>query len=95
MGFRLLPGDNRQPGRDDGRLADAGPRGPRYAVRVAGRGRSEIDGVVSVLRYRDCVLLGSGTGDAWSPLVIERADGVELRDNRIGTGAGGDCCVRA
>ena len=98
MGFRLLPGDNTD--RFVGspvvgsaiKISDVCVRwhGPRYAVRVAGWGRSEIDGVVSVLRYRDCVirdcvLLGAGTGDAWSPIVVERATGVALHNTTIGS----------
>jgi hypothetical protein len=68
--------------------------GPRYAVRVAGWGRSEVDGLVSVLAYRDtaitrCRLIGAGTGE-WSPVLMERADGVELRDILLAS-AGADC----
>jgi hypothetical protein len=73
-------------------IADACVRGngPDYGVRVAGWGRSEVDGLVSVLAYsdaviRDCHLVGAGSGDAWSPVLVERADGVELRDIRVGT----------
>jgi hypothetical protein len=69
---------------------------------VAGWGRSEVDGVVSVLRYHDCVihdcvLLGSGTAESWSPIVVERADGVDLRDLRVGRApaGAGTCCRRA
>ena len=111
MGFRLLPGDNTDRfvgspvvGSGIG-ISDVCVRwhGPRYAVRIAGWGRSEIDGVVSLLRYRDCVirdcvLLGSGTADSWSPVVVERADGVELRDTTIGSAPADPatvCCVRA
>ena len=92
MGFRLLPGDNTDrfvTAEDVGSAIDiAGVcvhwHGPRYAVRVAGWGRSEVDGVVSVLSYRDttihdCTLHGVGTGDSWSPVVVERAEGVALR----------------
>ena len=99
MGFRLLPGDN-----TDRFVAtpDIGARitisdvdvrwtGPLYAVRVAGWGRSEIDGVVSVLTYRDtvvrdCRLVGAGTGASWSPVLVEQAPGVALRDIMIATG---------
>jgi hypothetical protein len=71
MGFRLLPGDNtdrflRDPAAVIGErieVRDVCVRwtGERYAVRVAGWGRSEIDGMVTMLRYadtviRDCVL---------------------------------------
>ncbi|GIF15244.1 hypothetical protein [Actinoplanes teichomyceticus] len=105
MGFRLLPGDNAD--RFVSSSEDVGARievddvcvrwtGPRYAVRIAGWGRSEVDGVVSVLAYRDsvvrdCRLAGSGTGHDWSPVRFERACGVELRDVTVTTGAG-DCC---
>ena len=111
MGFRLLPGDNTDrfvgsPVIGSGiEISDVCVRwhGPRYAVRIAGWGRSEVDGVVSLLRYRDCVirdcvLLGSGTADSWSPVVVERADGVELRDTTIGSAPADPatvCCVRA
>jgi hypothetical protein len=106
MGFRLLPGDNTD--RFVSSSEDVGARigisdvcvrwsGPRYAVRVAGWGRSEIDGVVSVLAYRDavirdCRLAGVGTGDSWSPVLVEQATGVEMAEMRFGTGAGDDCC---
>jgi hypothetical protein len=72
--------------------------GPRYGVRVAGWGRSEVDGVVSVLTYRDalirdCTISGSGTGDAWSPLVVEQAAGVEFRAVVTGSRHDGKCCA--
>jgi hypothetical protein len=111
MGFRLLPGDNTDRFVSSPAIGSAIDiadvcvrwRGPKYAVRVAGWGRSEIDGLVSVLRYsdtviRDCTLRGAGTGDAWSPIVIERAEGVELRDNRFAGDSLGEssvCCLRA
>jgi hypothetical protein len=71
--------------------------GPRYGIRVAGWGRSEVDGVVSVLTYRDtlihdCAVVGTGTGDAWSPIVVERAAGVELRSVVAGSRHDGTCC---
>ncbi|AGZ38853.1 hypothetical protein [Actinoplanes friuliensis] len=110
MGFRLLPGDNTDRFVSSPvvgsaiTIADVCVRwhGPRYAVRVAGWGRSEVDGVVSVLRYRDtvirdCVLRGSGSAESWSPMVVERADGVELRDNVFETSTSSDssdCCIR-
>ncbi|MEU4694421.1 hypothetical protein [Actinoplanes sp. NPDC023714] len=93
MGFRLLPGDNtdrfvKYP--DIGariEIADVDVRwsGPLYAVRIAGWGRSEIDGAVTVLNYRDtvirdCRLRGRGTGGSWSPILIEQAPGVTLED---------------
>lgn len=132
MGFRLLPGDNTDRFAPDGG-ADVGARisvehvcthwhGDKYGARVAGWGRSEIDGLVSTLRYtdtviRDCVLTrvpretrgasghdthasghdtqASGNGyppagetapsRGWAPVVLEGADGVELRDVRMHT----------
>ncbi|GAB1689116.1 hypothetical protein [Krasilnikovia sp. M28-CT-15] len=105
MGFRLLPGDNTDrfvavP--DIGariEIADVCVRwhGPRYAVRIAGWGRSEVDGVVSLLRYtdtviRDCRLAGVGGADSWSPIVVERAAGVQLRDISVDSAAD-DCCA--
>jgi protein CrcB len=68
MGFRLLPGDNTNRfAASASSTADIGARieiadacvrwtGPRYGVRVAGWGRSEIDGMVSVLSYTDVVI---------------------------------------
>jgi hypothetical protein len=101
MGFRLLPGDNTN--RFVSSSQDVGARievsdvcvrwtGPRYAVRIAGWGRSEVDGLVSVLTYRDstvrdCRLTGAGTGDDWSPLIVERASGVTLQDITVSTHA--------
>ncbi|MEU8240717.1 hypothetical protein AB0C07_20935 [Actinoplanes missouriensis] len=91
MGFRLLPGDNTDrfvsSPEIGSRIEIAGVdvtwSGPLYAVRIAGWGRSEIDGVVTVLNYRDtvvrdCRLTGRGTGNAWSPIVVEQAAGVKL-----------------
>ena len=112
MGFRLLPGDNTDrfvTAEDVGSAIDISDvcvhwHGPRYAVRVAGWGRSEVDGLVSVLRYRDtairdCTLRGTGTGDSWSPVVVERADGVQLREivaaSDDSTPAGACCRVAA
>ncbi|WP_199515005.1 hypothetical protein [Nucisporomicrobium flavum] len=94
MGFRLLPGDNTDRFVTSSEHVSSAIdisgvcvswHGPRYAVRVAGWGRSEVDGLVSVLRYRDtairdCTLRGTGTGDAWSPILVERAEGVALHD---------------
>jgi len=72
--------------------------GPLYGARVAGWGRSEVDGLVSVLEYqraliRDCVLTGVG-GESWSPILVERASGVELRNIRMDSAADSDsaCC---
>jgi hypothetical protein len=108
MGFRLLPGDNTDrfvSSEDVGSRIDVKDvcvhwDGPRYAVRVAGWGKSEIDGKVSVLKYsdaviRDCTLRGTGTGDQWQPILIERATGVDLRNIVATTDAvpeGERCC---
>ncbi|MEV6306200.1 hypothetical protein AB0M02_42780 [Actinoplanes sp. NPDC051861] len=105
MGFRLLPGDNTD--RFVSSSEDVGARievsdvcvrwsGPRYAVRVAGWGRSEVDGVVSVLAYRDvtvrdCRLIGSGTGDSWSPVLFEQAAGVEMSGIEVSTTGPAEC----
>jgi hypothetical protein len=93
MGFRLLPGDNTDRfvttpdigARIDISDVDVTWSGPLYAVRVAGWGRSEIDGEVTVLTYReatirDCHLSGRGTGNSWSPIVVEQASGVSLEN---------------
>ena len=106
MGFRLLPGDNTD--RFVPATAEIGARieiagacvrwhGPRYGVRVAGWGRSEVDGLVSVLTYtdaliRDCRIVGVGSGDSWSPLLVEQAGGVQLRDIEIES-ASESCCA--
>ncbi|WP_232533651.1 hypothetical protein [Plantactinospora sp. KBS50] len=110
MGFRLLPGDNTTRFAGDpetiGRrieIADVCVRwtGEHYAVRIAGWGRSEVDGQVSVLRYadtvvRDCVLRRAGGTDArsWAPLLLERAAGVALRGIRVESADDGVCCPR-
>ncbi|GGK97996.1 hypothetical protein [Mangrovihabitans endophyticus] len=97
FGFRLLPGDNTDrwaPSSYDGTAPRIGSNieiadqcvswnGPRYGVRVAGWGRSEVDGLVSELAYenaviRDCRLFGAGSGEQWAPVMVERAAGVEL-----------------
>ncbi|BCJ44030.1 hypothetical protein GCM10010168_68330 [Actinoplanes ianthinogenes] len=99
MGFRLLPGDNTN--RFVSSSEDVGARievsdvsvrwdGPRYAVRIAGWGRSEVDGVVTVLAYRDCVvrdcrIAGAGTGENWSPVLVESASGVTLDNITVTT----------
>ncbi|MFI5935084.1 hypothetical protein [Actinoplanes sp. NPDC051494] len=108
MGFRLLPGDNTDRFVSSGAVGSTITiadicvtwNGPRYAVRAAGWGRSEIDGEVSVLHYRDtvirdCTLRGAGTGDSWSPVLMERADGVELSNVVTVTGGSVACCSRA
>ncbi|GAA2596581.1 hypothetical protein GCM10010435_89760 [Winogradskya consettensis] len=105
MGFRLLPGDNTDRfvtsdlvgSRIDISDVCVTWNGPRYAIRVAGWGRSEIDGEVSVLTYRDtairnCTLRGAGTGDAWSPILVERAVGVEIDQITLTTAGSEDCC---
>ena len=106
MGFRLLPGDNTDRfvrSEAVGSAIDISGicvrwHGPLYAVRVAGWGRSEVDGVVSVLRYRDttvrdCVLRGAGTRESWSPVVVERAEGVDLRGITVTTDRDDPCCA--
>jgi hypothetical protein len=72
--------------------------GPRYGIRVAGWGRSEVDGLVTVLNYqdtliRDCTVVGTGSGDAWSPIIVEQAAGVEFRSIVAGSRhEDGKCC---
>ncbi|KXK58434.1 hypothetical protein AWW66_29825 [Micromonospora rosaria] len=107
MGFRLLAGDNtdrfhRDPQariceRIEIRDVCVTWTGPLYGVRVAGWGRSEVDGLVSRLEYvdtaiRDTVLRrlhdkpGTTTGTAqrgWSPLLMEHADTVVLDNVRL------------
>ncbi|GAA0798970.1 hypothetical protein [Spirilliplanes yamanashiensis] len=110
MGFRLLPGDNtaRFAGPEVGRRITVEDvcvrwRGPRYAVRVAGWGRSEIDGAVSVLRYADtavrrCTLrrdAGDDDVSSWSPLVLESVAGVTLDGVVVESPSGGPCCPLA
>ncbi|BBH65829.1 hypothetical protein ACTI_25140 [Actinoplanes sp. OR16] len=98
MGFRLLPGDNtdrfvKSPdigSRIEISDVDVSWSGPLYAVRVAGWGRSEIDGAVTVLDYRDtvirdCHLRGQGTAGSWSPILVEQAPGVTLESLTITT----------
>ncbi|GGQ74890.1 right-handed parallel beta-helix repeat-containing protein [Couchioplanes azureus] len=108
MGFRLLPGDNTDRYVTSARIgagieiarACVAWTGPRYAVRVAGWGRSEVDGAVTVLRYadtviRDCRLSGTGTAGTWSPVLVEQAPQVQLRNIRIDSDApspGRPCC---
>jgi hypothetical protein len=107
MGFRLLPGDNTNRYVPSPASAEVGARidisggcvhwtGPRYAIRVAGWGRSEVDGVISVLTYHDatihdCRLIGAGSGETWSPLLVERASGVTFRDIEMAS-ASDECC---
>ena len=75
--------------------------GPHYGVRVAGWGRSEVDGLVSVLAYsdtviRDCHVVGTGSADAWSPVLVERASGVDLRGIQVETSSSAvsdTCCT--
>jgi hypothetical protein len=108
MGFRLLPGDNTNRYVPSPASAQIGARieiadacvhwtGPRYGVRVAGWGRSEVDGVVSLLSYhdaviRDCRLVGVGSGEAWSPILVERADGVSFSGIEMAS-APETCCA--
>jgi hypothetical protein len=107
IGFRLLPGDNTNRFTtsplisSDIEIADAcvAWTGSQYGVRVAGWGRSEIDGAVTQLGYtnvviRDCRLTGVGGTKSWSPVLVESASGVELRNIRVDTGATpGTCCA--
>lgn len=109
MGFRLLPGDNTDRFVTSDvvgsriEIADVCVRwsGPRYGARLAGWGKSEIDGLVSVLKYsettvRDCTFRGTGTGKSWSPVLIEQADGIEFHNIVAATTwdlpEGGRCC---
>jgi hypothetical protein len=162
MGFRLLPGDNtdrfhRAPGANVP-AARIGDRidisdvcvqwtGDRYGARVAGWGRSEVDGVISTLDYTDTVIsdcalrrvptatapphtpadmpqtelaltelaqteLATGkptlsglgvvppapirqVGRSWSPVLLEHADGVVLRNLLVESGPVADCCPLA
>jgi hypothetical protein len=60
-----------------------------------------VDGLVSVLAYadtviRDCHVVGAGSADAWSPVLVERASGVELRGIRVETNSfaiSDTCCA--
>lgn len=99
IGFRLLPGDNTDrfhtgSGRVSSRITvsgcDIGWCGP-YAMRLAGWGRSEVDGEVTTLAYRD-VTVADCTVRTEAPLpdarprrdrrpvVVEEAAGIEVRD---------------
>lgn len=114
MGFRLLPGDNtdrfhRDPAARVGDRIDISDvcvqwTGDKYGVRVAGWGRSEVDGVISTLDYRDtrireCVVRrvpppadpGRPGAAAWSPVLLERADGVAMHNVRVESGATDAC----
>ncbi|HWG99715.1 MAG TPA: hypothetical protein VNV66_10405 [Pilimelia sp.] len=115
IGFRLLPGDNtdrfhRAGGAVVGRRIEVRRvcvrwRGDKYGVRIAGWGRSEIDGTVSVLEYRDvavrdCVIRRSAPTSAtparsWGPVVVESADTVTLHNVRVESGAvpAVGCCL--
>lgn len=114
MGFRLLPGDNTDRFlRDPAAVIGAGIEvrgacvrwtGHRYGARIAGWGRSEVDGAVTLLRYTDtvvqhCVLrravdaTGSAPGaPSWAPLLMESADGVRLHDIRVDSDDPDPCC---
>ncbi|BCJ36461.1 hypothetical protein Athai_39640 [Actinocatenispora thailandica] len=101
IGFRLLPGDNTDrfhatPGsspvssRIEVSDAEVGWCG-RYAVRIAGWGRSEVDGRTGVLAYRDVSVAGvllraepplANDADRVS-LVLERAEGVAIHGVRL------------
>jgi hypothetical protein len=116
MGFRLLPGDNtdRFHGDADAHIGDRIEigdvcvrwSGEKYGVRVAGWGRSEVDGVISTLDYRDTIIrdcvvrrvspppsgpVHPGTA-AWSPVLLEHADGVVLHNVRIESAPDPGCC---
>jgi hypothetical protein len=118
MGFRLLPGDNtdrfhRDPEAHIGdriEISDVCVRwtGDRYGVRVAGWGRSEVDGVVSTLDYRDTVIRdcvvhrvlppadpARPPAAAWSPVLLEQADGVALHNVRVESRSEAGCCRAA
>ena len=108
IGFRLLPGDNTDRFTmsprigSDIEIANACVTwtGSQYGIRIAGWGRSEIDGVVTQLGYtdaviHDCRLTGGGI-ESWSPVLVEHASGVELRNIRVDTGPaapGAPCCA--
>lgn len=106
IGFRLLPGDNtdryHEKGADAGinqRLVvdgcDIGWCGDLYAIRVAGWGRSEVDGAVTTRSYvgldvrnvtvrpQPVVVAGRAPRDGRRPVVIENAGEVDLADVRI------------
>lgn len=105
---RYVPSAYSDPAGDASLAVDIGSRieitdccvtwdGPRYGIRVAGWGRSEVDGLVTVLKYhdtliRDCTVVGTGTGDAWSPIVVEQAAGVEFRSIVAASQHHGKCC---
>lgn len=102
IGFRLLPGDNTDrfhatPGsspvssRIEVSDADVGWCGP-YGVRIAGWGRSEVDGRTGVLGYRDVSVAGvrlsaepplSGDAGDRAALVLEQAEGVAVHGVRL------------
>jgi hypothetical protein len=97
VGFRLLAGDNTdrfypRDGVVGRRIAISRVavtwRGRLYGMRVAGWGRSEVDGAVTTLAYedvevRDCRFVAledrAGPPRSRAPIVLERAHGVVLR----------------
>jgi hypothetical protein len=106
IGFRLLPGDNtdryHEKGADAGinqRLlihgCDIGWCGDLYAIRVAGWGRSEVDGAVTTRAYVDLglrdvtvrplpvVVGGRPPRQGRRPIVVEDAGSVDLDDVRV------------
>ncbi|TDO35740.1 hypothetical protein EV643_12112 [Kribbella sp. VKM Ac-2527] len=106
IGFRLLPGDNtdryNENGADSGinqRLlihnCDIGWCGDLYAIRVAGWGRSEVDGAVTTRAFVDLglrdvtvrplpVMVGSRPPrQGRRPIVVEDAGSVDLNDVRV------------
>ncbi|GAB3814030.1 hypothetical protein [Kribbella italica] len=106
IGFRLLPGDNTDRYREDSAAAginerllidgcDIGWCGDLYALRVAGWGRSEVDGVVTThafpeLGIRDVtirplpIVVAHGTPrEGRRPTVVENAGPVDLDHVRV------------
>ncbi|TDD27239.1 hypothetical protein E1218_10970 [Kribbella turkmenica] len=106
IGFRLLPGDNtdryHEKGADSGinrrlsiRGCDIGWCGDLYAIRVAGWGRSEVDGTVTTRAYTDLVVRdvtvrtlplvvhGRAPREGRRPIVIEDAGLVDLDHVRV------------
>lgn len=100
IGFRLLAGDNTVRFAPQDQRAPIGSRivinrtriswnGHLYALRIAGWGRSEVDGTVSTLPWRDVVVRDCavttlpatvGDGRPRAGVVLEEARGVALED---------------
>lgn len=106
IGFRLLPGDNtdryHEKGADAGinqRLSihgcDIGWSGDLYAIRIAGWGRSEVDGAITTRTYVDLdlrdvtirplpvLVAGHPPRQDRRPVVLEDAGPVNLDDVRV------------